>query len=979
MLRLDPSRHGLRQQLLGLFGMFLFTGALVLVLDQAGQFLMQRSMTAMQDDVLTGMHRIRRLSNDYEQSLIDTTFRARNYLISWKQAEQEIIRAKRDADAQWKTLQAMPLDTEAAALLKQAAQERPRADAAFDTLHNILHRHDILALGQFADQELFPAADPLVQRLERLDALVQGRATALVAHEQQRATWLGHLRLGLSLLCLVLVAVLGRRILRNGYRGVESLTDLARAMTHNDYTKQPRYLPRGELGEVMDSFLGMRDHVRRIEAQLTDQLGNNERVRLALERREQFQRLLLEAAPTAIFAVDEDGTFSQINPFAERLLGWPAGALLGREKLDAILDPEALGALARALSEAYGKTIPANWTALRELARHRDPPREFALRHQRGRTLPVLLALSAMRNEHGTMVGLLAVATDLTMQKRLERALRDSETRARDASHAKSAFLAAMSHEIRTPMIGVTGMIEVLGHTQLDTEQRRALSVISSSAESLLRIIGDILDFSKIEAGKMELEPVPTSLPDLLHSVAANYSATASSKGLLLACELDPRIAPAHYADPVRLRQVLSNFLSNALKFTEHGRITVAAELLRHDPSNGAQGSDALALRVSDTGIGISAQAQARLFQPFAQAEADTTRRFGGTGLGLAICRRIAELMGGSIELESAPGKGTTMRLQVTLQRAPADELPEQMLPGKRVPGFAPRKLPSVAEAERERSLVLLVDDHATNRQVIQRQLALAGYASDVAENGVAGLEAWQSGRYALVLSDVHMPRMDGYQLARQLRIEEAQRGLPRTPLVALTASALKGEAERCLDAGMDDYLAKPVGIATLGACLQRWLPHTQGDLAGSHADGQRIQTENNTQISTPPETGTHHAPTRPLPSDTVLDRNVLAELTGGDPGEAATLLHDFLSSTDADLAELDRMHALGQLAELTRQAHKIKGASRLVGAQCLGDAAAALEAAGRSGHRDMLPALAMQLHQAAAQLRLAIQSSAAG
>jgi PAS domain S-box-containing protein len=959
--------------------MFLITGALVLVLDQTGQYLMQRSMTAMQDDVLTGMHRIRRLSNDYEQSLIDTTFRARNYLIDWKQAEQNINRAKRDADAQWNALQAMPLDTEAAALLAQAAQERPRADAAFDTLRNILHRRDILALGQFADQELFPAADPLVQRLERLDALVQGRATALVARERQRAKWLGHLRLGLSLLCLVLVAVLGRRILRNGYRGVESLTDLARAMTQNDYTKQPRYLPRGELGEVMDSFLGMRDHVRRIEAQLTDQLGNNERVRVALERREQFQRLLLEAAPTAIFAIDEDGVFSQINPFAERLLGWPAGALLGREKLDAILDPEALGALARALSEAYGKTIPANWTALRELARHRDPPREFALRHQRGRTLPVLLALSAMRDERGTMVGLLAVATDLTMQKRLERALRDSEARARDASHAKSAFLAAMSHEIRTPMIGVTGMIEVLGHTPLDTEQQRALSVISSSAESLLRIIGDILDFSKIEAGKMELEPVPTSLPDLLHSVAANYSATASGKGLILACEIDPRIAPAHYADPVRLRQVLSNFLSNALKFTEHGRITVAAELLRHDPSNGAQGSDTLILRVTDTGIGISAQAQARLFQPFAQAEADTTRRFGGTGLGLAICRRIAELMGSSIELESAPGKGTSMRLQIELQRAPAEELPDQMLPGKRMPGFAPRKLPSVAEAERERSLVLLVDDHATNRQVIQRQLALAGYASEVAEDGVAGLSAWQSGRYALVLSDVHMPQMDGYQLARQLRLEEAQRGLPRTPVVALTASALKGEAERCLDAGMDDYLAKPVGIATLGACLQRWLPHTQGDLASSHADSLRIQTENNTQASAPPEVSTHNAPTSHQPDDGVLDRSVLAELTGGDPGEAAALLQDFLSSTDADLAELDRMHTAGQLTELTRQAHKIKGASRLVGAHCLGDAAAALEAAGRSGHRDMLPALAEQLHTAAAQLRQAIQTSAAG
>ncbi|WP_395648833.1 ATP-binding protein [Thermomonas sp.] len=947
---LDPSKAGIRHQLLGLFGLFLITGALVLLLDQSGQYFMQRSMTAMQDDVLTGMHRIRKLSNAYEQGLIDTTFRTRNYLINWQQAESAINQAKANSETQWQALQAMPLDSEAAALLTQAQLERPQADAAFEKLQTILHQQDILALGQFADHDLFPAADPLVQRLERLDSLVQARAAALVAAEQARAQWLGRVR----------VAVLGRRILRNGYRGVESLTELARAMTLNDYTMQPRYMPRGELGEVMDSFLGMRNHVRRIEAQLIEQLGNTERVRIALERREQFQRLLLEAAPTAIFAVDEDGVFSQINPFAERLLGWPAGSLLGRETLDVVLDPDALGALARSLSEAYGKTIPANWTALHELARHREPPREFALRHQRGRTLPVLLALSAMRDDTGTMVGLLAVATDLTMQKRLERALRDSEMRARDANHAKSAFLAAMSHEIRTPMIGITGMIEVLGHTHLDTEQRRSLRVISSSAESLLRIIGDILDFSKIEAGKMELEPLPTSLPDLLNSVAANYSGTASSKGLLLLCEIDPTIAPAHYVDPVRLRQVLSNFLSNALKFTERGRITIAAECAGHEPKAGAMGSDAIVFRVTDTGIGISQQAQARLFQPFAQAEADTTRRFGGTGLGLAICRRIAELMGGTITMESALGKGTSMRLQVSLQRAPADELPDVILPGKQVAGFAPRKLPSVSIAEQERSLVLLVDDHATNRQVIQRQLALAGYASEVAEDGVQGLDAWRTGRYALVLSDVHMPHMDGYQMARQIRSEESQRGLPRTPVIALTASALKGEAERCLEAGMDDYLAKPVGIATLGVCLQRWLPHTRGDADASHADSLRIQTENNTQASTASN----------IADTNILDRSILTELTGGDPAEAGALLTDFLASTDADLAELDRLHTANNLPELTRQAHKIKGAARLVGAHHLGEAAAALETAGRSGHWDAVATLTDRLHDAVAQLQ---------
>ena len=965
-MRFDLSHLSIRQQLLGLFGLFLVTGVLVVAVDEIGQHDAQRSMTAMQEDVLVGMRRIRRLSNAYGMDVVDTTFRTRNYLIDWGEAARRIDQAKQTMDEEWKALQAMPLDDESRALLAQALLARPRADEAAADLRRILAKRDILALGRFADRDLYPSVDPLVQRLELIDARGQARADALARQALERGEWVSRVRISLSAMCFLLAVLVGRRLLRNGYRGVESLTWVARRMTQGDYTAQPRYLPTGELGEVMDSFLRMRDHVRRMEGQLTEQLSRTDRVRVALERREQFQRLLLEAAQTAIFAVDEDGVFSQVNPFAEKLLGWPAGALLGREKLDVVLDPEALGALARSLSEAYGRTVPPDWTALRELARHREPPREFALRHQRGRTLPVLLALSAMRDDTGAMVGLLAVATDLTMQKRLERALRDSEARAREASHAKSAFLAAMSHEIRTPMIGVTGMIEILAHTRLDAEQRRALGVIQASAETLLRIIGDILDFSKIEAGKMELEPVPTSLPELVRSVTANFSGSASSKGLVLDCEIDPQVAPAHVADPVRLRQVLGNFLSNAIKFTEHGRVTARVAQLQHEPGEaGSLGADTLVLSVTDTGIGISAQAQARLFQPFSQAEADTTRRFGGTGLGLAISRRIAELMDGSIEMDSAPGKGTTMRLKVRLPRARADALPTLAAPSRQEPGFAPRPLPSLDDAVRDRSLVLLVDDHATNRQVIQRQLALAGYASETAEDGMQGLDRWRSGRYALVLSDVHMPRMDGYQLARTIRDEEARRGLPRTPIVALTASAMKGEAERCLAAGMDGYLAKPVGIATLGTCLQRWLPHTTGGALLTAAERADLQSDNNAR-SEAASGAVALAPAGPP----VLDESVLAELVGGESGDVAVLLEDYLRSTAEDLAALDKLSDGGDTAALATQAHRLKGAARLVGAQALAEAAAALETALRGGGRDRLPALAEALHAAYRQLQ---------
>ena len=330
-MRFDLSRLTIRHQLLALFGLFLVTGVLVVAVDEIGQHDAQRSMTAMQEDVLVGMRRIRRLSNAYGMDVVDTTFRTRNYLIDWDEAARRIDQAKQTMAEEWKALQAMPLDDESRALLAQALLARPRADEAAADLRRILAKRDILALGRFADRDLYPSVDPLVQRLEQIDARGQARADALARQALERGEWVSRIRISLSVVCFLLALLVGRRLLRSGYRGVESLTWVARRMTQGDYTAQPRYLPTGELGEVMDSFLRMRDHVRRMEGQLTEQLTRTDRVRIALERREQFQRLLLEAAQTAIFAVDEEGVFSQVNPFAEKLLGWPAGSLLGRQ------------------------------------------------------------------------------------------------------------------------------------------------------------------------------------------------------------------------------------------------------------------------------------------------------------------------------------------------------------------------------------------------------------------------------------------------------------------------------------------------------------------------------------------------------------------------------------------------------------------------------------------------------------------------
>jgi CheY-like chemotaxis protein/HPt (histidine-containing phosphotransfer) domain-containing protein len=260
------------------------------------------------------------------------------------------------------------------------------------------------------------------------------------------------------------------------------------------------------------------------------------------------------------------------------------------------------------------------------------------------------------------------------------------------------------------------------------------------------------------------------------------------------------------------------------------------------------------------------------------------------------------------------------------------------------------RSLPTVEEAERERSLVLLVDDHPTNRMVIARQLALAGYASEAAEDGEAGLQKWRSGRYALLLSDVHMPRLDGYELARTIRAEEARDGRARTPIVALTASALKGEAERCLAAGMDDYMAKPVGIPALTAALQRWLPHT----IPAAVDAATPVATALPQLAHPP----------------ALDPVTLDALTGGNAAVARELLDDFLASTVQDLAELDSARAAGDLPALTRQAHKIKGAARMVGALEVAETAGQLEASGRGEEWPAILPLAADLATAAERLR---------
>ncbi|MFZ2007482.1 MAG: ATP-binding protein, partial [Stellaceae bacterium] len=355
-----------------------------------------------------------------------------------------------------------------------------------------------------------------------------------------------------------------------------------------------------------------------------------------------------------------------------------------------------------------------------------------------------------------TTFGLIAALTYFSFHL-----VEQAEAAAAAANQAKSDFLAAMSHEIRTPMNGVLGMLELLGLSPLDSEQRHRLQVARDSSHSLLRVVNQILDFSKIEAGMLELNPEPASIAAILDDVHELYASAASGKNLLLTVSVDPRISPAVVVDHLRLQQILNNFVSNALKFTTEGSVALNAALSEH-----RDGADSVAFTVTDTGIGISPEGQKKLFQPFVQAERDTTRRFGGTGLGLAICRQLADLMGGVIDIDSDIGRGTTMRLTVPLPIVDPNEISNDEESGPVTAALLDARpaAPSIAAAAAEGSLVLVADDHSTNRMIMGAQLRLLGYACETAADGRQGFELWQSGRFGLVFTDCHMPEMDGYE-----------------------------------------------------------------------------------------------------------------------------------------------------------------------------------------------------------------------
>ena len=625
---------------------------------------------------------------------------------------------------------------------------------------------------------------------------------------------------------------------------------------------------------------------------------------------------------------DPAGRFKRVNPAFTKVLGWSADELLSRPFIE-FVHPEDR---TRTMHEI-------------ESRRPGEPIDQFENRYMCKDGSSRWLSWKAIQLE-----GLIyATARDVTESRRATRQLEQARVDAESASRAKSAFLATMSHEIRTPMNGVIGMIEVLSQSPLSTDQGDMVTTIRESANALLTLIDDILDFSKIEAGRLHIERVPLSIAHLVDGLCQSLTPVAERAGVKLSKSISPALPKVVLSDDTRLRQVLYNLVGNAIKFSggrpdKPGAVSVTVEAEPH-PSDA--GRVQIRFHVGDNGIGMSADTLPKLFKPFTQAEASTTRRFGGTGLGLAICRRLCELMGGEVTARSEQGVGSTFTVSLPFDIGEAAPDVHRALSNTKTAergGLgANRAAPSIAQARELGQLILVAEDDAINQKVILRQLALLGHAAEIAGDGREALALWRANRYALLLTDLHMPEMDGYELVETIRREEG--GATRLPIIALTANAVQGEAARAKAVGMDGYLTKPLQLARLQAVLD------------SHFPAQ--DSASTTQPPPVPEPAQAHA--------RAVDIDVLKGIVGDDPETVRELLSDYQQSVGRLAAEL-RVHCeAGRGREAGAIAHKLKSSSRSVGALALGDLCAELENAGKAGDLALLANWAKQFDAALA------------
>ena len=511
----------------------------------------------------------------------------------------------------------------------------------------------------------------------------------------------------------------------------------------------------------------------------------------------------------------------------------------------------------------------------------------------------------------------------IARRQQLVNELNAAKQRADEANRAKTTFLATMSHEIRTPMNAVIGMLELaMKKADQGIIDRFAIEVASVSARELLDLIGDILDIARIESGHLSLNPKRSNIKSLVEAVTRMFDGLARQKQLSLVCESSPAADVDVLIDPIRFKQIVSNLLSNAIKFTNKGEVRLT---LTVQPAHDAQHLS-VCLRVADTGVGISVQDQSRLFSPFVQASNNTQSSRQGSGLGLVICRELCEMMGGQLHLDSLEGLGTQIDIVMVV---PVLEHEEHAVDGHEPePGIG-------------RSLnILVVDDYPANRMLLAQQLSYLGHRVTDAENGVLGLKAWRLGYFDVVITDCSMPLMNGYQLAQAIRAEEAQLARAACQIFGFTANAQPGEVERCLEAGMDRCLFKPISLKDLSACLATGQVQS---LKGINGD----------------ESG----------RDDEIDLTYLKQLSQGDESMIQGLLAELATRNRQDLAALIELFVKDDYAGMAALAHGIKGGGRLVRARKLIECCEQLEAVCQAGEPQGLTVAVDALHSSMEQL----------